>query len=126
MIKCTLSKFYPPSFTCHHHPHRTRFILVSVSIHLNLPEIPILLDSKSSLRYPAFIYMNIHFTPRGTHSVPQKIRYFKDKILFQFAKPPCDNLLRYFSMFHLAASPSSLRHIPSILPTVLFLQINLD
>jgi hypothetical protein len=31
------------------------------------------------------------------------------KILSQFVKPPSDTLLRYFNMFHLAPSPSSLQ-----------------
>jgi hypothetical protein len=36
------------------------------------------------------------------------------QILSQIVKPPSDTLLRYFNMFHLAPSPSSLQFINNL------------
>jgi hypothetical protein len=55
---------------------------------------------------------SVHFcTPDDSLVVRNKLSFIQ--ILSQFVKPPSDTLLRYFNMFHLEPSPSSLQFIYS-------------
>jgi hypothetical protein len=53
----------------------------------------------------------VHFCTPDDALVVRNILSFYSQILSQFVKPPSDTLLRYFNIFHLEPSPSSLQFI---------------
>jgi hypothetical protein len=53
--------------------------------------------------------MNLHLCTPDDALVVRNILSFYKQILSKFVKPPSDTLLRYFNMFHLAPSLSSLQ-----------------
>jgi hypothetical protein len=61
--------------------------------------------------YFMYIYFRVHFCTPDDALVLRNILSFYIQILSQFVKPPSDTLFRYFNMFHLVPSPSSLHSL---------------
>jgi hypothetical protein len=59
---------------------------------------------------PCVIDRNYHISK---YNSPRRVSLggCESKLMNQFLKPPSDTLLRYFNMFHLAPTPSSLQFI---------------
>jgi hypothetical protein len=63
-------------------------------------------------RKKEFVYkIIVNFCTPDNAVVARNILSFYIQILSQFVKPPSDTLRRYFKMFHLAPSPSSLQFL---------------